>query len=207
MRLVRACVLVPVKAFRAAKARLAGALPDDVRAELAKWMAGRVLAAAAPLPVFVVCDDEQVASWADGQGATVLWRPGLGLNAAVTDGVAALAEKGVERVVVAHSDLPLVSRLDHLGDSELEGRVVLVPDLREDGTNVISLPSASGFRFGYGAGSFARHVLEARSLGLSVEVLQEISLALDLDTPADLAQPPVQEVLPAWLRTNPGNRR
>jgi len=31
-----------------------------------------------------------------------------------------------------------------------EGRVVLVPDLREDGTNVISLPSASGFRFGYG---------------------------------------------------------
>jgi 2-phospho-L-lactate guanylyltransferase len=207
MRAVHAGVLVPVKAFRAAKARLAGALRDDVRANLAKWMAGRVLAAAAPLPVFVVCDDDQVASWADGQGATVLWRPGLGLNAAVTDGVATLAEKGLERVVVAHSDLPLASRLDHLGESEFESRVVLVPDRREDGTNVISLPSGSGFRFGYGAGSFARHVLEARSLGLSVEVLQEIALALDVDTPADLAQPPIQEVLPAWARTNPGSPR
>jgi 2-phospho-L-lactate guanylyltransferase len=204
---VHAGVLVPVKAFRAAKARLAGALPDDARAELAKWMAGRVLAAAAPLPTFVVCDDEAVASWADAQGATVLWRPGLGLNAAVTDGVAALAEKGVERVVVAHSDLPLADRLEHLGDSEFDSRVVLVPDVREDGTNVISLPSGTGFRFGYGAGSFARHVLEARVLGLSVEVLHEISLALDVDTPADLAQPPVQEVLPAWLRTNPGSPR
>ena len=31
-------------------------------------------------------------------------------------------------------------------------------------------------------------------------------LAADIDTPADLAHPLVQEVLPTWLRTNQANR-
>ena len=33
--------------------------------------------------MFVACEDEAVASWADAIGAEVLWTPGLGLNGAV----------------------------------------------------------------------------------------------------------------------------
>ena len=57
----RAVVLVPVKAFAAAKGRLAGVLDGPGRAALARSMAEVVVAAAAPLPVVVVCDDDDVA--------------------------------------------------------------------------------------------------------------------------------------------------
>ena len=81
-------VLVPVKAFAQAKARLAVSLDPAQRAELARAMAEHVLAAARPLPVAVVCDDEDVAEWAEEQAAIVLREPGRGLNGAVEAGVA-----------------------------------------------------------------------------------------------------------------------
>ena len=61
-------VLVPVKAFAQAKIRLAPALDAAQRSQLARAMAERVLAAAHPLPVAVVCDDVEVARWAARQG-------------------------------------------------------------------------------------------------------------------------------------------
>src|SRR5215211_7692005 len=103
---VDVAVLVPVKDFRQAKVRLAGALAPSEREALARSMAANVVTAARPLPVFVVCDDDAVATWARAAGASVLWRPGRGLNGAVTSGVTSLADAGLDRVIVAHSDLP-----------------------------------------------------------------------------------------------------
>ncbi len=76
-------VLVPVKAFHQAKRRLGSALADPERVRLVRAMATHVLSACAPLPVAVVCDDEDVAQWASDLGATVMWEPGQGLNGAV----------------------------------------------------------------------------------------------------------------------------
>ena len=50
-------VVVPIRAFRSGKARLADALDADQRAELALAMAERVVAAAGPLPIVVVSSD------------------------------------------------------------------------------------------------------------------------------------------------------
>src|SRR5918994_6760023 len=111
-----AAVVVPVKAFTAAKVRLAGTLEPAERASLARRMAGVVLAASAPLPVVVVCDDGEVRTWAEDAGARVVWCPGRGLNGAVADGVDALRGDGVEIAVVAHSDLPLATRLAWVAD-------------------------------------------------------------------------------------------
>ena len=69
-------------------------------------MAEQVLRAAAPLPVAVVCDDNEVAGWARRQRCLVIWEPGRGLNGAVEAGVARLADIGVDEVTVAHGDLP-----------------------------------------------------------------------------------------------------
>jgi len=180
-------VLIPVKAFRDAKVRLAPALAPAQRSALARSMATGVVAAAGALPVWVVCDDDDVAQWATSVGATVLWMPERGLNRAVTEGVAALATAGVERVVVCHADLPHATTLDHVSGSGGNGPdVVLVPDRQRKGTNVVSLPTTSGFRFAYGPGSFDRHLAEATRLGLSVEVVDDPSLAWDVDVPADL---------------------
>ncbi|MHB1516856.1 MAG: 2-phospho-L-lactate guanylyltransferase [Acidimicrobiales bacterium] len=176
-------VLVPVKDFEQAKGRLGATMDERQRAELARSMAARVLAAARPLPVAVVCDDTTVASWARDRGALVIWEPGRGLNGAVEAGIALLRAGGVVQVTVAHADLPWASGLDRLGE---ESTVTLVPDRFGNGTNVISVPTSAGFRFSYGPGSFARHQLEAERIGLPVQVLNRPDLAWDIDVPEDV---------------------
>jgi 2-phospho-L-lactate guanylyltransferase len=176
-------VLIPVKAFGEAKRRLGPALDAAARSALARAMADRVLAAAAPLPVAVVCDDGEVAEWARHRGALVIWEPGRGLNGAVEAGVDHLRSGGVGQVTVAHADLP---RADDLASVGLAPGVTLVPDRFGNGTNVIVVPTGAGFRFSYGPGSFARHRVEADRTGLPVRVLHRPDLAWDIDEPADV---------------------
>ncbi len=183
----RAAVVVPVKSFELAKGRLASILDGRQRAELAREMAAGVIAAAAPLPVWVVCDSHEVSTWALDRGAGVVWRAVPDLNEAVTTGVDFLLGEGFARAIVAHGDLPLARRLDHLDDPTDPHRVTIVPDRRGDGTNVLSVPTGSGFRFAYGSASAAAHRAEAERLGLGVRIVDDPDLAWDVDTPDDLA--------------------
>jgi 2-phospho-L-lactate/phosphoenolpyruvate guanylyltransferase len=176
-------VLIPVKAFDLAKRRLHRAMSAPQRAELARAMADRVVSAAIPLPVAVVCDDNTVARWARQLGALVVWEPGRGLNGAVEAGVDHLRSAGVVEVIVAHADLPQARDLPDVDGGE---GVTLVPDRYGNGTNVMALPTDAGFRFSYGPGSFARHRAEAQRLGLPVQILDRPDLAWDIDEPADL---------------------
>jgi len=162
-------VLIPVKAFDQAKRRLGVTLSDPERIALVRSMASNVVAACTPLPVAVVCDDDEVAAWATGLGATV----------------DRLAAAGVAWVTVAHGDLPRASGLGTL--APFDG-VTLIPDRHDDGTNVLRLPAGSDFRFAYGPGSFRAHRAEAVRLGLPVRVLRVPTLAYDVDWPADLAE-------------------
>lgn len=177
-------VLVPVKAFDRSKVRLADAMSPAARRALVERMATHVVEAGAPLPVAVVCDDREVAAWAEQHGAAVVWTPGLGLDGAVRTGVTWFAARGVTRVVVAHADLPLAGPLAWVAD-DFDG-VTLVPDRRHDGTNVAAVPVHAGFGFAYGAGSFHRHRAEARRLGLPLRVVRDEALAWDVDVPGDL---------------------
>lgn len=188
-------VVVPVKAFGQAKARLSGTLDTDERAALARAMADRVLTAAAPLPVAVACDDPTVADWAAGRGASVAWTPGLGLNGAVGECVEQLTAAGVRRVVVAHADLPFATGLGDLAVAD-EDEVLLVSDRRHDGTNVASVPTGHGFRFRYGPGSLHAHRAEAARCGLRVRVVESEELGWDVDEPSDLDVPARLGTLP-----------
>jgi 2-phospho-L-lactate guanylyltransferase len=176
-------VLVPVKAFHRAKLRLAPALSPERRQELARTMATRVVRSAAGLPVAVVCDDPAVAEWAASLGAAVVWEPGRGLNQAVQEGFRRLGELGVRAVVVAAGDLPLATDLRWVADFP---GITLVPDRRDDGTNVIGLPASAAFTFSYGPGSFDRHLEHSRTLGCPVRVVHSAALAWDVDLPEDL---------------------
>jgi 2-phospho-L-lactate guanylyltransferase len=178
-------VLIPVKAFHQAKRRLDRVLSESERERLVRTMAAHVVAACAPLPVAVVCDDEEVATWAADQGADVLWEPGQGLNGAVRAGVQRLAATGARWVTVAHGDLPRARGLGTL--SPFDG-ITLVPDRRDDGTNVLRLPAHCDFRFAYGSGSFRAHRAEATRLGLAVRVVRHPDLAYDVDWPADVEE-------------------
>jgi 2-phospho-L-lactate guanylyltransferase len=177
-----AVVLLPIKSFGQAKHRLSPVLDARERAELARELASRVVRAARELPVAIVCDDDEVAAWGRTVGASVLWRPGVGLNDAVTDGVDALRPH-YDEVIVAHADLPHARDLTVVRGF---AGITLVPDRHRDGTNVLCIPTDCGFRFAYGPGSFARHRNEVARLGLDLRVLTDDALAWDIDTPDDL---------------------
>ena len=181
-------MLVPVKAFADAKVRLAEVLAPAEREALARTMAEGVLAAARPLPVAVVCDDDGVADWARSPRAP-RW---CGRRATGSTAPSKPAwwrwPSGREQVIVAHADLPFAA--DVTATAWFAG-VTLVPDRRDDGTNVACVPAGSGFTFAYGPGSFARHRAEARRLGLPLRILRDPALGWDVDNPIDLEGVPV----------------
>ncbi len=179
-----------MKSFIGAKTRLGGLLSPAERARLAQAMAERTLMACRPWPVTVVCDDREVAKWAEAHGAVPAWMPGPGLNAAVTKGVQMLADQGYKWVTVLHADLPLLSGISQMIDTGIGdatgGIVVIAPDRHRSGTNAITIPASSGFGFSYGVGSFQRHCIEAHRVGLEVLVLDDHEISHDIDSPEDL---------------------
>jgi 2-phospho-L-lactate guanylyltransferase len=187
-RLARAGVVIPIRAFVVGKARLAATLDDAPRAELARRMAGHVMAAAGGLPVVVVSSAPEVRDWAHGYRATVLDDPG-DLDAAAAQGVAWCAAQGFRRAIVAHADLPRAPAASLIRFAEDGERPIatIVPCHRDDGTPVLAVPLVEPFPFAYGPGSFRRHAALARAAGWAVRVVRDPDLGFDVDLPADLA--------------------
>jgi 2-phospho-L-lactate guanylyltransferase len=178
-------VVVPIRAFALGKARLAARLGPEERAELSRRFAAQVVAAAGGLPIVVVTSAPEVTHWAHELGLATIADPGS-LDAAATAGREYLTEHGCVRAVIAHADLPFARSLAPVAGDGDEPVVALVPDHRDDGTPVLSVPVAAPFRFAYGPGSFRRHVSEAGRHGLAVRVVRDPDLAFDVDVPADL---------------------
>jgi 2-phospho-L-lactate/phosphoenolpyruvate guanylyltransferase len=178
-------VVVPVRAFALGKARLAERLTPAERTDLARRFASRVVTAAGALPTVVVSSAPEVRAWADELGVVTIADPGT-LDGAAEAGRSHLAELGCVRVVVAHADLPFARTLGPVAGDGDAPVMAIVPDHRDDGSPVLSLPVAAEFRFSYGPGSFRRHVAEAERVGLSVRVVRDPDLAFDVDVPADL---------------------
>lgn len=178
-----AALVVPVKSFTVAKGRLAGSLSPAERETLARNCATTVVRAAAPWSVYVVCESDDISSWAVEVGAHPVRATGTGLNEAIADGVRAVRAGGFSHVVVAHGDLPLAHSFAHL---LIDDAVTIVPDRHRDGTNVLSFPARFEFPTSYGPGSFDAHCRTIQQLGWTLRVVDDPDLSLDLDTIDDL---------------------
>lgn len=179
---MREVVLVPIKSFDVGKSRLREELSGDQVASLMRTLARGVIEACHPTECWVLCDDDDVAGFAESHGARALRVTSDGLNAAVDAGYRAAAS--FDRVIVAHADLvapgPLGSATFHPG-------VTIATDRHGTGTNLLVLPTGLDVTFFYGVGSAAAHAAEARRLGLPLTILTDSPWALDLDEPTDLA--------------------
>ncbi len=178
-------VLVPVKSFSKAKLRLAEQLTPSQRSSLAQKMAETVIAAASPLPTFVVCEDDATQQWAVDLGVSVMRVDREGLNESITEAVRCLCETDTSytHAIIAHGDLPRAVSFDGL---VVPDGVLIVPDRHLDGTNVMSLPLRTDFQFHYGIGSLHAHIGEGLRLGMDVTVQRVPELEHDVDTTDDL---------------------
>lgn len=192
-----AWALVPVKRLGGALRRLAPALAAPLRRELQVAMLRDVLAACAGAPglagVLVVTSDPQAGALARAlAGARVIpdHDPPQGMNGAVARGLSALAGAGVDAALVLTADLPLVRPDDLaavLAAAPPAPSAVLVPSHEGTGTNAMLLRPPQAIPPRLGPDSLARHLAEAAQAGVTVRRLERPRLALDIDTPRDLA--------------------
>ncbi|MEO5974405.1 MAG: 2-phospho-L-lactate guanylyltransferase [Ilumatobacteraceae bacterium] len=184
-------VIIPIKSFDDAKERLASVLDAAERHKLAMYTASRVIAAASPFAVFIVCDDDEVMQFARQHGAVAILQQSSGLNNAAQEGLNAARDDGFSWAIIAHSDLPLATDFQHLlEDSMSKTSLGLVADQTSDGTNVLVIATDCEFEFHYGPGSFQAHCDEATRRGYVLRLIDDPALAVDIDTPKDLVHLP-----------------
>lgn len=192
-----AWALLPMKDLVQAKSRLGGVLASHERRALAQAMAEDVLTALTDSDklagVLLVSDDPGAELLANKYGVQMLPEAELGasgLNGVVSAACDFLAGRGAGVIAVVHGDLPLLSATEV--DQLLAARerpgvdVVIAPDRRRDGTNVLVTAVASRPAFHYGRGSFLAHQREAIAMGLTCNIVELPGAALDVDQPADL---------------------
>lgn len=190
---MKATAVLPVKRFGAAKQRLAGGIDDARRAAVVTAMLEDVLEAIGEVrPIertIVVTSEAPAAGLAAAAGAEVLPDPDEGGHSgAALAGIARARELGVRCVVLLPGDCPLLDprELERLLTGMPEHFVAVVPDRHGTGTNALALTPPEAIRPAFGEGSCARHVAAAREAGIPYAVEELPSLALDLDTPADV---------------------
>ena len=185
--------LLPAKPLPSAKTRLGPLLDDHARMTLARAMFGDVLAAlcgAAGLDaVVVVTADATLAAHARSAGAVVVDEGAArGLNGAVSLGTDTAVRLGASTVLVLLSDVPLVTSSDIeelLARAPRRGALV-VPSKEGTGTNAMLRQPPSVFAPCFGGRSLERHVATAERADVPCEIVRNVRLGFDLDTPEDL---------------------
>jgi 2-phospho-L-lactate guanylyltransferase len=200
MAMSKPVAILPIKSFDEAKQRLRDALDPVTRRVLAEAMFSDVLVALRRSTeidrVLVVSGDHGAQRIASGYGATVLEDREQGHNDAAVLGLRHAREIRVPRALLVPGDCPLLdpAELDALIQRAAGRRsAVIVPDRHGTGTNALLLSPPEALEPAFGAGSRERHENLARAAGLDVQTVRVDSLALDVDTPEDLAA--VQDAL------------
>lgn len=196
-----ATVILPIKRFGRAKQRLLERLDRPQRAAIVKAMLTDVLVALDRAErverVIVVSGEgraERLALRHSQRTTTpleVMEDPDdSGHSQAATLGIIRALSLGAKCSALLPGDCPMLvpAELDAALERMHEGRVAVIPDRHGTGTNglLMSPPDAIGPAFG--EGSRERHAERAERAGFEVAIEEIPSLALDLDTPDDLAE-------------------
>lgn len=174
-------VVIPFKGTGDCKSRLAAHLTASERDDLSQKMLLHVAQAVAAVQNthVVLLSPAPIEGWAHEWVSDA----GAGLNAALQQ---ARRDADAHPFAIFHADLPRLDFTDVatlLAEAEKHG-CALAPDRHGSGTNALAIADKRPFDFGFGANSFPYHLREA---GSDVAIVRRHGLALDVDTPQDLA--------------------
>ena len=190
---MRTLAILPITSFGSAKQRLSEALGAGARQALAQAMFSDVLGSLRRTPgidgIVVITADRTAEAAASRDRVRVLRDADqAGQSEAALIGIRHALSERCERVVLVPGDTPLVQPGELAGLVSASRGVVIVPDRHGTGTNALVLSPPDAIAPSFGPGSFERHVAAAEAAGVPTRVEEVRTLALDVDTPADLAE-------------------
>ncbi len=186
--------IVPVKPLRRGKSRLANILTEDERTALNQNLLVNTIKTLASIDrihkIMVVSRDPAALTVSREYGAiTVRENGNPELNTALRRAAAVAESQLVNEILIIPADIPLISKdeintiLDHSGKPP---EMIICPDRRDDGTNLLYLNPAGLIHFSYGNGSFHKHLTLAEKDGIRIDIVRSEKIGLDLDLPEDL---------------------
>lgn len=180
--------ITPVKHLAKAKSRLAGSLGPRARRELVLGLLEKTLrtlvACVSQGEVLIVGRDPEVSSLARQQGIWFLPEKGSGLNRALDQASSWAAKNRFSAILVVPLDLPFlepetIKTILALGREP--ARMVIAADQSREGTNLLLINPAHGFRFCFGPGSYQRHLDESCRMGMEAIAYDSLATSFDLD--------------------------
>jgi 2-phospho-L-lactate/phosphoenolpyruvate guanylyltransferase len=185
---------VPVKDLCSVKQRLMEILTSEERSALVLAMLEDVLFALGQSPVDALClvtRDPAVIQAGRRHGARILTEEAnCGHTRAVARAQAVAVAEGARRFLTIPGDVPCMTAAEVKALARALGTppgAVFVPSLSGLGTNAALLAPADAMPLRFGEPSFDDHLEEARVRGLTPLALHLSGLALDIDSPEDLA--------------------
>ena len=188
-------VVIPIRGFEAGKSRLGSRLDPARRADLLRAMAEKRRGRGGGDAGGGGVERPGGAQLGRVPRLTVLDDPGT-LDLAAAAGLGWAGAAGFGRVIVAHADLPLATTLAPM---TADGRcpvAVAVPCHRDDGTPVLSLPTAAAGSCSP-TGRVRSPPRRAAALRLAFRVRRDDRLGRDVDSPEDLVGLPLPLAAPA----------
>lgn len=187
-------VIIPVKPLRRSKSRLANVLTEDERTKLNFNMLDNTLSILKGISsitdILVISRDPSALTLARSHNAKTIQEDGEpGLNLALKRAVIIAKAYSAQSIMILPADLPLLtgqeiqSIIDKITTSPI---MIIAPDRRMDGTNMLLCSPVDLIDFSYGPGSFERHLRQAQSKKAEINVIQMSSVGLDIDLPEDL---------------------
>ncbi len=187
--------IVPVKPFNRAKSRLADHLQPRQRELLAASLLERTVRLLLPMSqiggVLVISRDTKALAMAREWGAQTVQESGNPeLNTALLRATHVLRARRGDGALIVPADIPLLAAEDIEAVTAMgrySNTVVIAPDRRDQGTNLLLVRPPGIIPYWFGENSFAEHQRLAREAGANVMIYRSERVGLDLDTPEDLA--------------------
>ncbi len=190
---MRAILLIPFKSLGTAKQRLAAALDQRQRSQLAEAMLCDVMAAAAGvadrIDVALVTGDAHAQALARGFGFLVIEdERNESESSAIAMATTWCEERGYDTTIVVPADIPLMAstELHRVLDAAPEEGAVLVPAYDRRGSNCILRRPASLIPLRFGNDSFLPHCEAMKKTGKELVILEMAGIGLDIDNPHEL---------------------
>ena len=185
--------IVPVKPLRRGKSRLSEILSEDERSRLNHFLFSHTIDTLLQVDsiseILVVSRDSDVLTHARDKGVRTVTENGTPeLNHALRRASLFCNVFSTEGVLIVPADLPMLTA-DDVSDFVAQRKdppvMVISPDRRRLGTNMLLINPADLINFSFGIDSFERHCNLAREKGAEVIVYENSRISLDLDVPED----------------------